>query len=93
MTTSFSRPVHSPPVRLIDLFFSKLKLTSHHDYKVVNVPKMAAEDTTLTVSNTDGGKTTFPVAAGTEVNLHVPGLHYNRTLSYFILATGSDGFW
>jgi len=34
----------------------------------------------LTVSNVNGGKTTFPVPSGTQVELHVPGLHYNRTL-------------
>lgn len=49
--------------------------------KVPSIPKQAAEDTTLTVGTADGGKTTFPVPAGTEVNLHVPGLHYNRALS------------
>ncbi|KAH9998648.1 cytochrome P450 [Russula vinacea] len=41
------------------------------------VPKVAAEDATLTVSNADGGKTTFPVRAGTQIRLHIPGLHYN----------------
>ncbi|KAI0000150.1 cytochrome P450 [Russula compacta] len=41
------------------------------------VPKIAAEDTTLTVGNADGGKTTFPVLSGTDVFLDVPGLHYN----------------
>ncbi len=44
------------------------------------IPKFATQDTTLTVTNADGGKTTFPVPSGTETNLHVPGLHYNRTL-------------
>ncbi|KAI0298659.1 cytochrome P450 [Multifurca ochricompacta] len=42
-----------------------------------SIPKEVAEDTTLTVTNADGGKTTFPVPSGTEINLHVPGLHYN----------------
>jgi hypothetical protein len=50
-------------------------------YKAPYVPKVAAEDATLTVSNADGGKTTFPVRAGTQIRLHIPGLHYNRTLS------------
>jgi len=44
---------------------------------VTNIPKIVAEDTTLTVGNAGGGKTTFPVAAGTEISLHVPGLHNN----------------
>ena len=42
---------------------------------------MAAEDTTLTVNNAHGGKTTFPVPSGTEIYVHVPGLHYNRMTS------------
>jgi len=42
-----------------------------------SIPKVAMEDTTLTVNNADGGKTTFPLVAGTEICLHVPGLHYN----------------
>ena len=33
------------------------------------------------MSNFDGGKTTFPVPSGTEVEIHVAGLHYNRTPS------------
>ncbi|KAH9008126.1 cytochrome P450, partial [Lactarius pseudohatsudake] len=41
------------------------------------IPKRAAEDTSLTVSNADGGETTFPIPSGTRVDFHVPGLHYN----------------
>jgi len=41
------------------------------------IPKIAAQDTTLTVSNVDGGRTTFPVPSGTEIDIHVAGLHYN----------------
>jgi hypothetical protein len=52
--------------------------------QVMNIPKITAQDTTLTVTNVDGGKTTFPVPSGTAVNIHVPGLHYNRTLSGFM---------
>jgi cytochrome P450 len=44
-----------------------------------SVPKRAAEDTMLTVNNADGGKTTFPVPAGTDLQLHLPALHYNPT--------------
>lgn len=44
------------------------------------VPKIAAKDTTLTVNNADGGRTTFPVPAGQDIGLHVAGLHYNRML-------------
>ncbi|KAN0103584.1 cytochrome P450 monooxygenase [Russula decolorans] len=34
-------------------------------------------DTTFTVGNVDGGMTTFPVPSGTQIDIHVPGLHYN----------------
>lgn len=55
--------------------------TITYDDQVTLIPKVAAEDTTLTVSNADGGKTTFPVASGMEIEIDVAGLHYNRTLS------------
>jgi cytochrome P450 len=31
----------------------------------------------LTVNNADGGKTTFPIPAGTEIYFHMPATHYN----------------
>jgi hypothetical protein len=49
--------------------------------QVATVPKIATQDTTLTVNNIGGGKTTFPVPSGTEIYLQVPGLHFNRRLS------------
>jgi hypothetical protein len=55
-----------------------------HGRQVQDIIKIAAEDTTLTVSNTKGGKTTFPVPSGTEIEFHVPGLHYNRALRYVL---------
>ena len=45
------------------------------------IPKIAAEDTTLTVGTVDGGLTTFPVPSGTPIDIHIAGLHNNRTLS------------
>ena len=57
------------------------KPTAPYGHKAPYVPKIAAQDTTLTVSNADGGKTTFPVVSGTEIKIHIPGIHYNRTLS------------
>src|SRR6266566_5653294 len=54
--------------------------TIRYDDQVTGIPKVASQDTTLTVSNVNGGKTTFPVPSGTQVELHVAGLHYNRTL-------------
>jgi hypothetical protein len=57
------------------------KPTIRYGDQVTNIPKVSAQDTTLTVSNANGGKTTFPVPSGTEIDLHVAGLHNNRTLS------------
>ena len=61
-----------------------LKPTIHFGGQAPVIPKIAAQDTSLTVSNADGGKTTFPVPSGTEVEIHVAGLHYNRMLSGFV---------
>jgi hypothetical protein len=62
-----------------------------YDDQVTGIPKVAAEDTTLTVSNVNGEKTTFPVPSGTHVELHAPGLHYNRTAGGFVSwRTGFD---
>jgi hypothetical protein len=56
--------------------------------QVTLIPKVAAEDTTLIVSNAAGGRATFPVPSGTEIELDVGGLHYNRTLSVRCLSGG-----
>jgi hypothetical protein len=64
--------------------YSDPKPTVHYGDQVPSIPKIAAQDTTLTVSNIDGEKTTFPVPSGTMIDIHVPGLHCNRTLSGFI---------
>jgi hypothetical protein len=48
------------------------------------IPKVAAQDTTLAVDNVNGGKTSFPVPSGTQIVIHVHGLHYNRTLNGFV---------
>ena len=53
-----------------------------------SVPKISAEDTRLTVNNADGGKTTFPVPAGTHIHFHLPALHYNCTSG---LSPSQDG--
>jgi hypothetical protein len=60
---------------------SDRKIAIRYGDQVANIPKIAAQDMTLTVSKVDGGEITFPVPSGTEVELHVPGLHHNRTLS------------
>ena len=60
------------------------KPTIRYGGQVSNILKVAAQDTVLTVNKVDGGKTTFPVQSGMEIDIHVPGLHYNRTLSGFL---------
>ena len=65
--------------------YSDPKPIIRYDDQVPNIPKVATEDTTLTVNNADGGKTTFPVPSGTEIYLQVPAVHYNRMLSSFVL--------
>lgn len=52
--------------------------------QVANIPKIAAQDMILMASKVDGEKITFPIPSGTEVELHVPGLHHNRALSGFV---------
>ncbi|PPQ93732.1 hypothetical protein CVT25_013072 [Psilocybe cyanescens] len=44
---------------------------------VVNIPKVSAEDTVLTVGNIHGEKRTVPIAKGTRVAINTPGLHFN----------------
>ena len=45
-------------------------------------------DTALTTQDADGNKVVVPVPQGTGIVLHVPGLHYNRTLSSLSAAKG-----
>ncbi|PFH50911.1 hypothetical protein AMATHDRAFT_40534 [Amanita thiersii Skay4041] len=44
---------------------------------VTGIPKYSAEDTTLTTSNLQNEKFTFPVPKGTLLIIDTPGLHYN----------------
>jgi hypothetical protein len=46
--------------------------------QVPAIPKIAAEDTQLTVGNADDEVSTFPIPKGTTVMIHTTGLHYNR---------------
>ncbi|KAI0261646.1 cytochrome P450 [Gloeopeniophorella convolvens] len=41
------------------------------------IPKKSEEDTTITVSNQAGEKTTIPIPKGTDFTFHLPGLHHN----------------
>jgi hypothetical protein len=79
--------VYSPPVRLIE-YAPRQKPTISYDDQGVLIPKVATEDTTLTVSSAHGGTKTFSVPSGTEIELNVVGLHYNRTLSVRCLPDG-----
>ena len=42
------------------------------------IPKYSAEDTSLVIGNEAGEKTVLPIPAGSEVDISVVGLHYNR---------------
>ncbi|KAJ3514323.1 hypothetical protein NLJ89_g2441 [Agrocybe chaxingu] len=44
---------------------------------VAAIPKFAAEDTTLSATDSKGVKITVPVPKGTDITIAVPGLHYN----------------
>ncbi|KAI0346715.1 cytochrome P450 [Trametopsis cervina] len=44
---------------------------------VHSIPKSVAEDTTLTITNAAGEKTTLVMPAGSTISMHIPGLHYN----------------
>ena len=42
------------------------------------IPKYSAEDTSLVIGNEAGETTVLPIPAGSEININVAGLHYNR---------------
>jgi hypothetical protein len=52
--------------------------------QVVDIPKVAAEDTTLSTKNNAGETVTVPIPAGTRIVIHTPGLHHNRRPHIFI---------
>ena len=76
-------PIHSPPVCVIECVLTGIRPYISGD-QVAIIPKVAAQDTTLTVNNDHGGKTSFPVPSGMQIDIHVPGVHYNRTLNGFV---------
>ncbi|EKM76286.1 hypothetical protein AGABI1DRAFT_45036, partial [Agaricus bisporus var. burnettii JB137-S8] len=43
----------------------------------VAIPKCSAEDTTLTVTNAKGEVVVVPVPKGTDIYIHIAGMHYN----------------
>lgn len=48
-----------------------------HVPPVVFIPKTAAEDTTLTVTNSQGHKVVVPIPKGTLMGIDTAGLHHN----------------
>ncbi|KAF5321118.1 hypothetical protein D9619_001344 [Psilocybe cf. subviscida] len=44
---------------------------------VVGIPKVAAEDTSITTQNVKGESVTIPVPKGTDITLDTPALHYS----------------
>jgi hypothetical protein len=73
-----------PPGTFVWLSVFRLEANDRSCDQVMLIPKIAAEDTTLTVGNVDGVMTTVPVPSGMQIDIHVAGLHYNRTLSGFV---------
>jgi hypothetical protein len=76
-------PVHSPPVCVIKCVLIGSRPYVSGDQAAI-IPKVATQDTTLSVNNVDGGKTSFPVPSGMQIDIHVPGVHYNRTLNGYV---------
>ena len=70
-----------PPVR--EFYISPLGVPNWLLLQVVAIPKESAEDTTLTASNIHGHKITIPISKGTDININVPGLHYNRLTCFY----------
>ena len=66
------------PICAYNLMSGGFNLTISVSSQLPAVPKYAVADTSLTVDNADGGKTTFPVPSGTEVQFHLPALHFSR---------------
>ena len=52
---------------------------------VHSIPKSVAEDTTITITNVQGERTTLIMPKGSSISMHIPGLHYNRTYSFHAL--------
>jgi hypothetical protein len=46
--------------------------------QVVAIPKTTAEDTMITATHISGETRTIPIPKGTDFELNVVGLHYNR---------------
>lgn len=66
-----------PPVRVF--LFPKSSAGRSLSYQqVVGIPKIAAEDTTLTTTNSKGERVTVTVPKGAYISLNTAGLHYNR---------------
>ncbi|KAH6912980.1 614/534 cytochrome P450 [Coprinopsis sp. MPI-PUGE-AT-0042] len=59
--------------RSMAVFYETLRLLP----PVPGIPKVAAEDTTLTIGNQLGETTTVPVPKGTHIILNAAGLHHN----------------
>ena len=48
-------------------------------FQVLGIPKYAAEDSTLMTQNSAGEKVAVAIPRGSNMAIHVSGLHYNRT--------------
>lgn len=57
---------------------------------VHSIPKSVAEDTTITITNAHGERTTLIMPKGSSISMHIPGLHYNRTFRSFVVYYYTD---
>lgn len=80
-----------PPVRKIGYIYDQSHKANWCTLsKVTGIPKMAAEDTSITAGNANGSSAVIPVPKGTDITLNVPGLHYNRSFLIFFATMGSN---
>ena len=57
---------------------------------VPSIPKSVAEDTSITITNVAGARTTVPMPRGSSISMHIPGLHYNRTSALLFATLAAD---
>lgn len=59
--------------------------------KINEIPKISAEDTTLSTTNAQGETLVVPVPKGSMIGINVPGIHYNRKLILMFMFKDNDG--
>lgn len=68
-----------PPVSLAEsLTPQQVSDVFIHCSQALGIPKVSAEDTTLTTTNAAGEPVVVAIPKGTALSLYVIGMHYNR---------------